>query len=74
MKEALSIRTTLENARFNRDDGYELPECWIAMYKKLKGGASMRGTHHAFARPIVRIRLHSTTAAPDQACKRSKIN
>ena len=44
MKEALSIRTTPENVCFN---GYELPECWISTYKKLKGGASMSGTHHA---------------------------
>ena len=41
MKEALSIRTTPEDARFNRDNGYELPDCWIATYKKLKGGASL---------------------------------
>ena len=39
MKEALSIRTTPEDARFNRDDGYELTDCWITTFKKLKGGA-----------------------------------
>ena len=56
MKEALSIRTTPEDARFNRDNGYELPDCWIATYKKLKGGASLnsasaRRRHaHAVAR------------------------
>ena len=31
----------LEHTRFNRDSGYELPDCWIATYKKLKEGASM---------------------------------
>ena len=36
-KEALSICTTPEDACFNRDNGYELPDCWIATYKKLKG-------------------------------------
>ena len=41
MKEALSMRTTPEDARFNRDSGYELPDCWIATFKKLKGGASL---------------------------------
>ena len=41
MKEALSIRTTPEQTGFNRDSGYELPDCWIATYKKLNGGASM---------------------------------
>ena len=52
-KEALSIHATPEDARFNRDSGYELPDCWIAMYKKLRGGASfssarrpMRGAHN----------------------------
>ena len=41
MKEALSIRTTPEDAHFNRDSGYELPDCRIATIKKLKGGASL---------------------------------
>ena len=41
MKEALSIHKMPEDARFNRDSGYELPDCWIAMFKKLKGGASL---------------------------------
>ena len=41
LKESLSIRTTPEDTRFNRDSGYELPDCWIATYKKLKGGASL---------------------------------
>ena len=41
MKEAISIRTTPEDAHFNRDSGYELPNCWIATFKKLKGGASL---------------------------------
>ena len=27
LKELLSIRTTTDNARFNRDSGYELPDC-----------------------------------------------
>ena len=41
LKESLSIRTTPEDVRFNRDSGYELPDCRIATYKKLKGGASL---------------------------------
>ena len=45
MKEALSIRTTPEDARFNRDNGYELPDCWIGTFKKLKGGASLSSAH-----------------------------
>ena len=47
LKESLSIRTTPEDARFNRDSGYELPDCWIATYKKLKGGASLSSAHSA---------------------------
>ena len=50
MKESLSIRTKPDSERFNRDSGFELPDCWIATslvatYKKLRGGASMRTTH-----------------------------
>ena len=45
MKEALSISTTPEDARFNRDNVYELPDCWIATFKKLKGGASLSNAH-----------------------------
>ena len=50
LKESLSIRTTPEDTRFNRDSGYELPDCWIATYKKLKGGASLSSAHGARAR------------------------
>ena len=41
MKEVLSICTMPEQARFNRDRGYELADGWIATYKKLKRGASL---------------------------------
>ena len=37
----LSIRTTPKDACFNQDSGYELPDYWIATYKKLKGGVSL---------------------------------
>ena len=40
MKEALCIQSTPPDARFNRDSGYELPDCWVALNRKLKGGAS----------------------------------
>ena len=33
VKESLSIRTTPEDMRFNRDSGYELPDRWITTYK-----------------------------------------
>ena len=49
MKEALSIRTTPEDARFNRDSGYELPDCWIATFKKLKGGTSLSSARRRHA-------------------------
>ena len=46
MKEALSIRTAPEDSHFNRDSGYELPDCWIATYRKLKGRASLSSARH----------------------------
>ena len=44
LKEALGIHATPEDARFNRDSGYELPDCWVATYNKLRGGASFGST------------------------------
>ena len=41
MKEALSIRSTPESARFNRDNSYELPLLLDRHIQRLKGGASM---------------------------------
>ena len=40
VKEALYIQKTPTNNRLNRDEGYELPGCWIATVKKLGGGVS----------------------------------
>ena len=54
MKEALSIRTTPEDARFNRDSGYELPDCWIATFKKLKDGASLSSARRRRAHAVAR--------------------
>ena len=31
MKEALCIQSTPADSRFNRDGGYELPDCWFAL-------------------------------------------
>ena len=39
MKEALCIQSTPADSRFNRDSGYELPDCWFALNRKLRGGA-----------------------------------
>ena len=43
---------TPADAHFNQDSGYELPDCCIAVYNKLRGRASfssarqqMRGVH-----------------------------
>ena len=38
MKETISICTTPED---NQDNGYELPDCFIATFQKLKNGASL---------------------------------
>ena len=56
LKEALSIHVTPEDARFNRDSGYELPDVWIVTYNKLRGGASFSSTHQP------------TRGAHDRAC------
>ena len=39
MKEAMCILSMPIDSRFNHDSGYELPDCWIALNRKLKGGA-----------------------------------
>ena len=39
MKEAMCIQSTPTDSWFNRDSRYELPDCWIALNRKLKGGA-----------------------------------
>ena len=39
LKEAMCIQSTPTDSWFNRDSGYELPDCWIALNRKLKGGA-----------------------------------
>ena len=39
MKETLCIKSTPAGSRFNRDSGYELPDCWFALNRKLRGGA-----------------------------------
>ena len=49
LKESLSVRTTPEDTSFNRDSGYELPNCWIATYKKLGGGACWSSAHDTCA-------------------------
>ena len=38
IKEAIYIQTTLESSYFNCDGGYNVPDCWIATYKKLRAG------------------------------------
>ena len=39
MKEEMCIQSMPTDSRFNRDNGYELPDCLIALNRKLKGGA-----------------------------------
>ena len=45
LKEATCIRTTPESSYFNRDSGYNIPDCWITMYRKLRHGTRMSCTH-----------------------------
>ena len=39
LKEALHIQMTPAEERFNRDEGLELPDCWTATLRRLRGGA-----------------------------------
>ena len=39
LKGVLSKHATPEDARFNGDRGYKLPDCWIATYNKMRGRA-----------------------------------
>ena len=39
VKEAICIQTAPESSHFNHHSGYNIPDCWITTYKKLKGGA-----------------------------------
>ena len=69
MKEALSIRTTPEDARFNRDNGYELPDCWIATYvQEAKGWGQLE------QRPVTDDTPTQLRAARDQACAPTRAN
>ena len=52
MKEALCIQSTPKDSRFNRDSGYELPDCWIALNRKLKGGALVGAPRASAGRTI----------------------
>ena len=38
VKEAIRIKMTPESSHFNHNGGYDIPDCWITMYQKLKGG------------------------------------
>ena len=48
MKEALCIRSMPTDSHLNKDSGYELPNCWIALNRKLKGRA-LTGAPHTSA-------------------------
>ena len=39
MKTAFCMQSTLADSRFNRDGGYELPDSWFTLNRKLRGGA-----------------------------------
>ena len=47
MKEAICIRTTPESSHFNCDGRYDIPDCWIATYRKLRGETRAGRTYPA---------------------------
>ena len=50
VKEAICIQTILESSHFNRDGGYDIPDCCIATCRKLRRTWNPRGPH-----PSIRI-------------------
>ena len=42
-----------ESERFNRDSGFELPDCWIATYKKLRNQVVYKRTLNIFHKGIL---------------------
>ena len=36
------------DSRFNRDSGYELPDCWFVLNRKLRGAAMSKDTGRNF--------------------------
>ena len=60
MKEAMCIQSTPTDSRFNRDSGYELPDCWIALNRKLKGGALVGAPHASAGRTLTDRRFCTT--------------
>ena len=45
IKEAVCMRMTPEILYFNRNGGYDIPDCWIATYRKHRGGTREGCTH-----------------------------
>ena len=45
VKEPICIWTTPESSHFNCDGSYDIPDCWIATYRKLTGGTHEGHTH-----------------------------
>ena len=60
IKEALHIQKTHANNKFNYDEGYKLPGCWIATMEKLQGriSSSCASINHVSA----------LISAPDRVC------
>ena len=45
VKEAICIWMTPESLHFNRNGRYNISDCWIAKYRKLRGGTHTGCTH-----------------------------
>ena len=45
VKDVICIQTTPESSHFNRDGRYDIPNCWIATYRKLWSGTRTGHTH-----------------------------
>ena len=45
VKEAICIWTTPESSHFNCNSGYDISDCWITTYWKLRGGTRASHIH-----------------------------
>ena len=64
MKEALCTLSTLADSHFNRDSGYDLPDCWFALNWKLRGGVIVSHQAPGACAALRNYLLKSLTATP----------
>ena len=59
LKESLSTRTTPEDTCFNRDSGYELPDCHVQEFERW--GQLEQRPHESAGHPVRHVHIISAT-------------